>query len=58
MILQQPYFKLMHLQRVKFKDLEQIPHIQLNKDFKKDFQGSAPAPFIGSLLPLANKCRE
>ena len=47
MILQQPYFKLMHLQRVKFKDLEQIPHIQLNKDFKKDFQGSAPAPFIG-----------
>ena len=37
----------MNLQRVKFKDIEQIPQIKLNQEFKKDFQGSAPAPFIG-----------
>ena len=37
----------MHLQRIRFKDLEQVPCLQLNKEFKKDFQGSSPAPFIG-----------
>ncbi len=37
----------MHIKRIKFKDLEQIPPINLNQNFKKDFQGSAPAPFIG-----------
>lgn len=37
----------MHIKRVKFKDIEQVPHLQLNKKFKKDFQGSSPAPFIG-----------
>lgn len=37
----------MQLHRVKYKDLEQFPQIQLNKNFKQDFQGSAPAPFIG-----------
>ncbi|MBI2662338.1 hypothetical protein HYX11_02680 [Candidatus Woesearchaeota archaeon] len=37
----------MHLHRIKYKDIEQIPQIQLNKNFKQDFQGSAPAPFIG-----------
>jgi len=37
----------MHLHRVKYKDIEQIPQLQLNKNFKQDFQGSAPAPFIG-----------
>ncbi len=37
----------MHFHRIKYKDLEQIPQIHLNQDFKKDFQGSAPAPFIG-----------
>jgi len=37
----------MQLQRVKYKDIEQIPQLQLHKNFKQDFQGSAPAPFIG-----------
>lgn len=37
----------MHLKRAKFRDLEQIPPIKLNQEFKKDFQGSSPAPFIG-----------
>ncbi|MFH0701412.1 MAG: hypothetical protein V2A62_03165, partial [Candidatus Woesearchaeota archaeon] len=35
------------IQRVKYKDIEQIPQIQLNKNFKKDFQGSSPSLFIG-----------
>jgi len=37
----------MKIQRIKFKDIEQISHPQLQKEFKKDFQGSSPAPFIG-----------
>lgn len=37
----------MNIHRIRFKDIEQIPQIQLNRDFKKDFQGSSPAPFIG-----------
>lgn len=37
----------MQISRVKFKDIEPVPHLQLNKEFKKDFQGSSPAPFIG-----------
>lgn len=37
----------MHIQRVKFKDIEQIPQLQINRNFKRDFQGSSPAPFIG-----------
>ncbi|MBT3297373.1 hypothetical protein HN385_00455 [archaeon] len=37
----------MQIQRVKYKDIEQIPHIQTNKKFKQDFFGSSPAPFIG-----------
>ncbi|MBI2146679.1 hypothetical protein HYU22_05040 [Candidatus Woesearchaeota archaeon] len=37
----------MHLQRVKFKDIEQIPHINIQQNFKKDFFGTSPAPFIG-----------
>ncbi len=37
----------MHIQRVKYKDIEQIPHLKVNKEYKTDFQGSAPAPFIG-----------
>jgi DNA repair protein NreA len=35
------------MKRVKFKDLEQLPKIQVRKDFKQNFEGSAPAPFIG-----------
>src|SRR3989344_4756767 len=37
----------MHIQRVKFKDIEQIPQIQVRNNFKKDFFGTSPAPFIG-----------
>ncbi len=37
----------MKIQRVKFKDIEPVPHLQFNKEFQKDFQGSSPAPFIG-----------
>ena len=37
----------MNIQKVKFKDIEQIPNININKSFKQNFQGSSPAPFIG-----------
>ncbi len=37
----------MKLYKVKYKDIEQIPHLTLNKEFKQDFQGSAPTPFVG-----------
>jgi len=37
----------MNLQKVKYKDIEQIPYIPVNKQFKQDFFGNAPAPFIG-----------
>lgn len=37
----------MNIQRVKYKDLEELPHLSIKKDFKQDFQGTAPAPFIG-----------
>jgi len=37
----------MHIQRVKYKDLEEIPPFKTNKSFKINFQGSSPAPFIG-----------
>jgi len=37
----------MNIQRVKYKDIEQIPQIQIRKEFKKDFQGSSPSLFIG-----------
>jgi len=36
-----------NIQRVKYKDLEQIPNININKNFKQNFSGSSPAPFIG-----------
>jgi len=39
----------MKIQRVKYKDIEQIPKLKLNKSFKTDFFGSSPAPFIGRL---------
>lgn len=37
----------MHIRRIKFKDIEQIPHINIKQEFKKDFFGTSPAPFIG-----------
>lgn len=37
----------MHLTRLKFKDLEQVPFLNIKQTFKQDFHGSAPAPFIG-----------
>ena len=37
----------MKIQRVKYKDIEQIPKLKVNKNFKTDFFGSSPAPFIG-----------
>jgi len=37
----------MQIQHVKYKDLEQFPQIQINKNFKKDFQGSSPSLFVG-----------
>jgi DNA repair protein NreA len=38
---------MMQIQRVKYRDIEEIPKLQINKGFKKDFFGSSPAPFIG-----------
>ena len=37
----------MKIQRVKFKDIEQIPKIKVNTKFKQNFFGSSPTPFIG-----------
>ena len=37
----------MYIKRVKYKDIEQIPKLQVKKNFKQQFQGSSPAPFIG-----------
>ncbi len=37
----------MNLQRSKYKDLERIPLLNIKQDFKQNFQGSSPAPFIG-----------
>jgi len=37
----------MHFQRVKYKDIEQVQPLQINKNFKQDFQGSSPSLFVG-----------
>ncbi len=37
----------MNLHRIKFKDIEQIPQMQVRQNFKQDFFGTSPAPFIG-----------
>ena len=37
----------MNIHRVKFKDIEQVPYMQVRQNFKKDFFGTSPAPFIG-----------
>ena len=37
----------MNIRRVKFRDIEQIPQMQVRQNFKQDFFGSSPAPFIG-----------
>ena len=35
------------MKRVRFKDIEQIPRLSVKKEFKQDFFGAVPAPFIG-----------
>lgn len=37
----------MHIKRIKYKDIEKIPQMQVQREFKEHFFGSAPAPFIG-----------
>lgn len=37
----------MNLYHIKYKDIEQVPLLKISQNFKQDFQGSAPAPFIG-----------
>ncbi len=37
----------MNIHRVKYKDIEQASQFSIPKNFKTDFQGSSPAPFIG-----------
>jgi len=39
----------MQIQRVKYKDIERVPQLQIAKMFKQEFAGSAPAPFIGRM---------
>ncbi len=39
----------MQIQRVKYKEIEQVPQLQIAKTFKQEFAGSAPAPFIGRM---------
>ena len=38
---------MVEIQRVRYKDIEQVPQIKINHKFKTDFFGSTPAPFIG-----------
>ncbi len=37
----------MNIRRVKYKDIEQAAQFSIPKNFKTNFQGSSPAPFIG-----------
>lgn len=37
----------MQIKRIKFEDLEHIPCLKVSKEFKENFFGSSPAPFIG-----------
>lgn len=37
----------MKIQRVKYRDIEQVPYLKVKDSFKQNFFGSAPAPFIG-----------
>lgn len=37
----------MNINRVKYTEIEQIPQLKLNPEFKQNFSGSSPAPFIG-----------
>lgn len=37
----------MQIKKVKYKEIEQFPEFNLKKEFKKDFLGSSPAPFVG-----------
>lgn len=35
------------MKKVSYKDIERIPKLKINTNFKSAFQGSSPAPFIG-----------
>lgn len=37
----------MHIQRVRYRDIEHIPQLRIRNTFKESFSGSSPAPFIG-----------
>ena len=37
----------MQINRVKYKEIEQIPRLKINKHFKQSFQGSIASPFVG-----------
>lgn len=37
----------MKIRRVRYSDIEQVPFLKVNDNFKTDFFGSSPAPFIG-----------
>ena len=37
----------MQIRRVRYSDIEQVPYLKVNNNFKTDFFGSSPAPFIG-----------
>ena len=39
----------MNIRKVKYKDIERIPKLKINKSFKQHFSGSSPAPFIGRI---------
>jgi len=41
------FFLKMKLLKVKYREIEQIPQLTAKKQFKQDFSGSSPAPFIG-----------
>ncbi len=37
----------MNIKRIKYRDIEEVPHLRVKNEFKQDFQGSSPALFIG-----------
>ncbi len=41
------FFLEMQLQKVKYREIEQIPQLETKTVFKQDFSGSSPAHFIG-----------
>jgi len=39
----------MNIRKVRYKDIERVPKLRINKSFKQHFSGSSPAPFIGRI---------